>query len=267
MVYKKIGKQIIYNDDCLNILQNIKDIDVIITSPPYNIGVKYSIYNDNLAEKDYHTWLKEIFNKLKISLKDNGSFFLNIGSTLQNPWIAFDVANIAREIFYLQNHVIWVKSISINDNSYGHFKPINSDRLLNHNFEHIFHFTKNNDVKLDKLAIGVPYADKSNIKRWDKKEDKRDRGNAWFIPYETIKNREKDKSGHPAIYPVQLVRQCILLHGITEDMIVLDPFLGQGTTLVVCEKMGVNGIGIEIDQNYYNSCCENIQKEIKMGLY
>ena len=45
MVYKKIGKQIIYNDDCLNILQNIKDIDVIITSPPYNIGVKYSIYN------------------------------------------------------------------------------------------------------------------------------------------------------------------------------------------------------------------------------
>ena len=258
-----IGKQIIYNADCLILLKEIKNIDVIVTSPPYNIGVKYASYIDELPELDYLNWLKLIFAELKECLKIDGSFFLNIGSTLNNPWIAFDVANVVRETFHLQNHIVWAKSISIGEESHGHFKPINSDRFLNHNFEHIFHFTKNNDVKLDKLSIGVPYADKSNIKRWNQKQDKRDKGNIWFVPYKTIKNRDKDKSGHPAIYPVELVKNCIKLHGITENMVVLDPFVGQGTTLVACEQLGVDGIGIEIDENYYEAACDNIERIVK----
>ena len=260
MELTQINKQTIYNLDCLSILDEIKNIDVIVTSPPYNIGIKYSIYKDKLSEENYLDWLSIVFEKLKNSLKDDGSFFLNVGSTLNNPWIALDVANIARNIFYLQNHIIWVKSISIADKSYGHFKPINSERFMNHNFEHVFHFTKNNKIKIDKLSIGVPYADKSNIKRWEHEQDKRDRGNVWFVPYQTIKNRQKDKSGHPAIFPLKLVEQCIKLHGISKNMSVLDPFMGQGTTLMVCEQLDIKGIGIEIDENYYLSACENIRK-------
>lgn len=260
MKFEEIGKQTIYHGNCLNVLDNIQNIDVIVTSPPYNIGVKYSSYNDSLPKKDYTNWLTIVFQKLNKCLKNDGSFFLNIGSTLNNPWIAFDVANIARNIFYLQNHIIWVKSISIQNDSYGHFKPINSQRFINHNFEHVFHFTKNNQIKLDKLSIGVPYANKSNIERWNRKEDKRDKGNVWFIPYETILNRDRDKSGHPAIFPKQLVKQCIQLHGIKEkNIIVLDPFVGQGTTLVCSEQLGINGIGIEIDENYYNAAIQNIK--------
>src|SRR5690606_1924398 len=93
-------------------------------------------------------------------------FFLNIGATNKNPWLAFDVASQAREIFHLQNHIIWAKSISIGDDTIGHFKPITSQRFLNNLYEDVFHFTKTGAVALDRRAIGVPFKYKSNIKRF-----------------------------------------------------------------------------------------------------
>jgi len=86
--------------------------------------------------------------------------------------------------------MIWVKNIN-SDFSIGHFKPIRSKRYLNDLQEYIFHFIKKGKVKLDKLAIGVSFQDKLNIKRWkSNKEDKRDRGNVWFIPYDTIRKED-----------------------------------------------------------------------------
>ena len=72
--------------------------------------------------------------------------------------------------------------------SRGHFKPINSPRFLNDCHEYIFHFTPRGRTIIDRLALGVPYADKSNIARWShtRGRDRRCRGNTWFIPYETI---------------------------------------------------------------------------------
>ena len=75
-------------------------------------------------------------------LKDDGSFFLNIAGTSSDPWIAPDAANAMRDVFHLQNSIVWVKSVSIGDDSFGHFKPVNSPRYLNHLHEHVFHFTK-----------------------------------------------------------------------------------------------------------------------------
>ena len=75
--------------------------------------------------------------------------------------------------------------------------------------------------------MGVPYQDKSNIGRWKHaKQDKRDRGNTWFIPYETI--QMKKERPHPATFPTKLPEMCIKLHGIKEKMVVMDPFLGIG---------------------------------------
>ena len=99
-------------------------------------------------------------------LKDDGSFFLNIAGTSSDPWIAADAANAMRDVFRLQNSIIWVKSISIGEESFGHFKPVNSRRYLNHLHEHVFHFTKEGATPLDRLAVGVPFKDKSNIARW-----------------------------------------------------------------------------------------------------
>src|SRR5439155_8892861 len=114
----------------------------------------------------------------------------------------------------LQNTILWIKSISIERDletlSYGHFKPINSSRFLNECHEYVFHFTLSGSVPLDRIAIGVPYADKTNIARWSHTggQDKRCRGNTWFIPYKTIRRRAKERP-HPATFPTELAAKCV----------------------------------------------------------
>jgi len=246
-----IGQNLIC-DDCLEVLKDLPNnkIDLVTTSVPYNIKKNYGKYKDNLSEEEYLNWMRNVFSQIKRALKVNGSFFLNVGSTNTKPWIADNVARIAQELFILQNHIVWVKSITIDTTNYGHFKPINSDRYLNNNWEHIYHFTKTGKVKLDKLSIGTKYSDKSNIKRWDSvKQDMRCRGNVWFVPYETI-NSKKDKGKHPAIFPTKLITNCINLHGFNEDTILLDPFVGVGSSLVAAQKMEIKGIGIDVNKEY-----------------
>jgi site-specific DNA-methyltransferase (adenine-specific) len=134
-----IEKQNIILCDCLTILKELpeKTIDLIVTSPPYNIGIKYGDYQDKKSFDKYLAWLHEIFSQIRRVLRDEGSVFLNIGSTNRNPWLAFDAANYLRHLFVLQNRIVWVKSISIGNITYGHFKPINSDRYVNHLYEEI----------------------------------------------------------------------------------------------------------------------------------
>lgn len=261
--------------DCLEGMKQLKDktVDVVVTSPPYNIGIKYNKYSDNLSREDYLNWIEEVVKEIKRVLKDDGSFFINVGYTAKDPWIAFDVANVIRKHFKLQNTIHWVKSIAIQkedvgnypniigDIAVGHYKPINSDRFLSIMHEYIFHFTKNGNVKLDKLAIGVPYQDKSNIKRFNRKGDLRDRGNTWFIPYETIQSKEKERP-HPATFPPKLPEMCIKLHGVKKTNLVLDPFMGIGSTAIACIRLGIDYIGFEIDEYYCRVAEERIKKEL-----
>lgn len=251
----------IINKDCIEVLKKVKPqtVDVVVTSPPYNLGIKYNTYKDRKSYQEYLDWLSTIFSLIKDVLKEDGSFFLNVGQSNIEPWICYDVANIARNLFVLQNDITWVKNISIDDMSVGHFKPINSKRFLNQTNEKIWHFTKNNDVCIDRLGIGVPYADKSNINRWAQTngKDKRCRGNTWYVPYETINSKEM-KGLHPAIFPTQLAEMCIKLHGIKKDMLVIDPFMGSGSVLVACQQLGINGIGIDIDKQY----CDFVKQRI-----
>ena len=93
-------------------------------------------------------------------------------------------------------------------------------------------------MELDRLALGVPYQDKSNIARWSHTggSDLRCRGNTWFIPYETIQSRAKERP-HPATFPVQLAEWCIKLHGISRTETMLDPFLGIGNSAVAAQAL------------------------------
>ena len=181
----EIADQTIVVGDCAEALALMPEqsVDVIVTSPPYNIGLKYRSYDDAGDRSEYLTWLKDIALLLKRVLKDEGSLFLNIAGTNSDPWIASDAANAMRAIFRLQNSIVWVKSISIGEESFGHFKPVNSQRYLNHLYEHVFHFTKAGETPLDRLAVGVPFKDKSNIARWGHTQDLRCGGDVWFIPY------------------------------------------------------------------------------------
>lgn len=257
----RIGRQTILQGDCLQHLRAMQDglIDVVVTSPPYNIGIPYGIYDDRRPRESYLAWLAEIGREMLRVMAPQGSLFLNVGSTSADPWITADVANVFRSIFALQNTITWVKSIAIGDDTVGHFKPINSRRFLNNNHEAIFHFTKGGATPIDRLAVGVPFKDKSNIARFGHSRDKRCAGNVWLIPYQTVRSKAQ-KFGHPAGFPVELPKRCIQLHGVPEA-VVLDPFLGAGTTLVAAQELGCQGIGIEIDGAYVAASVARLQPE------
>jgi site-specific DNA-methyltransferase (adenine-specific) len=236
--------------DCLAVLPTIDtgSVDVVVTSPPYNLGLTYRGYEDRRTENDYLDWLTRVSTAIRRVMKADASFFLNISGSSSAPWLPFELIVRLRPLFVLQNHITWIKSIATRSDAVGHFKPVAGQRFLHHNHEHIFHLTLSGDVKLDRLAIGVPFKDKSNIARRGHARDLRCRGNTWFIPYDTVQSKAA-KFHHPSTFPVALPRWCIRLHG-RDDASVLDPFMGTGTTLVAAELEGASGIGIEMDADY-----------------
>ena len=269
-VYYKDKYSTLYCGDCYDIMSSLaqESVDVIVTSPPYNLNIKYSQYKDNKPRNEYLEWIRKIFEQFNRILSKDGSIFLNMGNSSRDPWIDIDVSLVARDFFDIQNRIIWVKSISLDyrtESSYGHFTPLSGDTYLNKTNELIFHFVKNK-VKIDRLADGVVYSHPSNFTRWKDKKEKgisdkermtRCRGNSWFIDYPTRK--KKDKCGHPAIFPLQVPLQCIKLHGIEKKPVVLDPFVGIGTTSLAAKILGLNSIGIDIDISYLNCAKTKLQ--------
>jgi site-specific DNA-methyltransferase (adenine-specific) len=250
-------------------------VDLAVTSPPYNLGIGYGKYFDRQDRQSYLRWCRKWTAEVRRILEPNGSFFLNIGSAPSNPMLPHEIAmelTSASGEFVLQNTIHWIKSMTIQDRngnlqSHGHFKPIRSKRFLNDCHEYIFHFTKTGRVELDRLAIGVPYQDKSNIARWSHTggSDVRCRGNTWFIPYETIQSREKERP-HPATFPVQLAEWCIKLHGASRVHMMLDPFLGIGNSAVAAQRCGVKKfIGFEIDETYLAEAKRRIGERTRLA--
>jgi len=253
-----------YLGDCLEILDQLApgSIDVIVTSPPYNLGIQYRSYDDTIPREEYLHWTGEWIRRAASRLTRDGALFLNVGAKPTDPWTALDVAQAARPYLRLQNTIHWIKSIAIEralagsrarleeDLAVGHYKPINSRRFLHDCHEFVFHFTPFGATPLDRRAIGVRYQDPSNIGRWwAAAAGVRCRGNTWFIPYETIQSREKDRP-HPATFPPRLPEMCLRLHGLDRIRLVADPFLGLGSTAVACAQLGVSFVGVEMDRDY-----------------
>jgi len=252
--------------DCIEGMMSLpeKSIDTVVTSPPYNLNIQYSKYKDKKPRDQYLSWLNDVFVGVDHCLKDDGHFFLNVGYSNIDPWVGMDVANVARDIFVLQNNIAWVKSIHVNDKTTGHFKPINSKRFTCPTWEYLFHFTKSGKVDIDRLAVGVKYEYyQENIRGNNTKETKpnlKDKGNSWFIPYKTINSKDL-KGNHPATFPEKLVEDCLKLTGI-QNGVVLDPFMGTGTTAVAAAKNDWDFIGYDIDEEYVDFSKKRLEKEL-----
>jgi site-specific DNA-methyltransferase (adenine-specific) len=250
-------------EDCIEGMARLPnaDVDLVVTSPPYNLGIRYRKYSDRQDRQSYLNWCSTWAAQVRRVLKSSGSFFLNIGSAPSNPMLPHEIVFQFRDLFVLQNTIHWIKSIAIDNRTFGHFKPVSSKRFLNDCHEYIFHFTINGKIDIDRLALGVPYQDKSNIARWSHTQgsDLRCRGNTWFIPYETIQSRRKERP-HPATFPAQLAEWCIKLHGISRVRTMLDSFLGIGNSAVAAQRCGVKEfIGFEIDEDYLAEAKRRLQ--------
>ncbi|MDQ2918959.1 MAG: site-specific DNA-methyltransferase [Verrucomicrobiota bacterium] len=240
--------------DCVGGMAEVpnEEIDLVVTSPPYNLGIRYGKFSDTQDRQSYLRWCTEWAAEVRRVLKPSGSFFLNVGSAPSNPMLPHEIIFALRDLFVLQNTIHWIKSIAIEDRTYGHFKPISSPRYLNDCHEYVFHLTREGITPIDRLALGVPYQDKSNIARWSHTggSDLRCRGNTWFVPYQTIKSRDKQRP-HPATFPVELAVNCIKLHGTARVNTMLDPFLGIGNSAIAAKQCGVQKfLGFEIDEDY-----------------
>jgi site-specific DNA-methyltransferase (adenine-specific) len=248
--------------DCIEGMKKLPDgsVDIVVTSPPYNLGIKYRNYQDRKTREEYLAWSCQWAAEVKRLLKEKGSFFLNLGACPSNPLIPHELLVALKADaggFVLQNTFHWIKSISIQTKagqqvSAGHFKPLQSQRYVNDCHEYIFHLTRHGDTPLNRLNLGVPYSDKSNIRRWAHTggRDVRCRGNNWFIPYQTIVSRSKQRP-HPATFPVELAVNCIKIHGGGAGLVMLDPFLGIGHAAIAARQCGVaQFIGFDIDAEY-----------------
>lgn len=289
---RTVDEQSLICDDCVAIMKCLStaSIDVVVTSPPYNRNVKYGAYLDARPKAEYLRWCSEWLTELRRVLKPDGSLFLNVGASPRQPDGPRDLLAIARQSgFVLQNEIIWVKSVYVpgavriddvrkhlsNPNQavdpkliellergghpFGHYRPVNSQRFLTPVHETVFHLTAGH-TELDRLAIGVPYADPTNQARWNARCPRRCLGNVWFIPYETIRSA----GPHPAGFPVELPRKCIQLHfGDERKGLVLDPFGGIGTTALAARMEGHRAISVELDPQYHNIAVARLRDDLK----
>jgi len=255
-----------FHGDAVEVLNALDagSLDAVVTSPPYNLGIEYRSYDDGRPRSEYLDWTGQWVRAAKRALAQDGSLFLNVGAKPKDPWTALDVAQAVRPHLELQNIIHWVKSIAIekalagsrsglaDDLAVGHYKPINSKRFLNDCHEFVFHFSQTGDTPIDRQAVGVKYQDKSNVTRWENAgSGLRCRGNTWFLPYDTIQNRDKERP-HPATFPWRLPAYCLKLHGVSRLRVAADPFLGLGSSAVACATLGVSFVGIELDEHYLN---------------
>ena len=248
-------------------------VDVIVTSPPYNRGVAYAQYRDRRPREEYLRWMGELADSVEGALRPQGSFFLNVGSPPRDPWFAWDVARAVARRFTLQNVLHWVKSIALDqrfigraarvdrDLALGHYRPMASRRFVHGAQEYVFHFTRSGRVPIDRLAIGVPYQDRSNVARWEGvASGKRCRGNTWFLPYPTIEDRGHVRP-HPATFPPELAEWCVRLHGLQRVRRVADPFVGIGSSAVAAVRLGVAFVGFDIDRSYLEVARARVRRE------
>lgn len=250
----RTGRVRIWCGDCLHLMRTLladASVDVVCTSPPYNVGVKYRSYADQRPDAEYFAWLDEVFGELRRAMKATGSLFLVAGHTPRHPWRSAEIARVAATHFVLQNQIAWIKSVEVDGRTRGHLRPISGQRHLNRTWEQVWHFSIDGKATLDRQAVGVVTSHDVNRVRGGDGSGIHCPGDAWFIPHETVQSGAT-RASHPATFPAALVEKCLRLAGVKRSSLVLDPFCGVNG-IAAAAALGAKGIGIDIEPSY----CEN----------
>lgn len=251
---------IIFNKSC-QVMSELPDksVNLMVTSPPYNIGIDYGYkyengraiaskgvkYSDSMPEKEYRKMLKNVIEETKRVLKDDGQIWFNIKNRYDDKQIIppFWVMELFEDM-YLKNLVIW--NFDWGGSTNKRFAP---------RYEYVFFYTKHkeeytfnlDDVKIPSLNFR-PDRYKTQLKN---------PSDVWRMAL--VSGNAIERTDHPAQYPEELIER-IILTGTNEGEIVLDPFMGSGTTAVVAKKLNRHYVGYEIVKEYIEMANERIEK-------
>lgn len=227
----------IYNQDCIEGMKNIPDksVDLVLTSPPYNLNIEYAEYDDKKKLSDYYSWCESWIEQSYRVLKEGGRFCLQIGCfqpSLNEPTYSTFTEICKRKGFIFREFIIWNKNQIPKRTAWGSWKSPSNPRILPP-FEMIINFHKVSPKIIEK---GETDLSKEEFIQWT--------NGLWVIAPESAKKR-----GHPAPFPEELAKRCIKMHTYI-DGVVLDPFNGCGTTTAVANRLGRRYIGFDITKEY-----------------
>jgi site-specific DNA-methyltransferase (adenine-specific) len=246
-LYFKTDSIRIYNDNFLKIASiEENSIDLVVTSPPYNVDVQYKNYSDDIPYDEYLIFTKKWLAKCYSLVKDDGRMCLNIPLDKNKGGqqsVCADITTIAKEVGWKYHAtIIWNEQNISRRTAWGSWLSASAPFVI-----------------APVEVIVVLYKRRWKKTSGSRKSDiTREEFLEWTNAVWNFSGESKNKIGHPSPYPVELPKRCIKLFSFVGDVI-LDPFLGSGTTLIACLLTGRKGIGIEIDKNY----CELAVKRLK----
>ena len=241
---KKNNLKIIKDDFIKTKLIEKSSVDLTITSPPYNVDIKYNSHKDDVSYLDYLEFTEKWLKKTFLLTKDSGRLCLNIPLDKNKGGqqsVYSDILQIAKKIGWkYHSTIIWNEGNISRRTAWGSYMSASAPYVIAP-VEVIIILYKENWKKLEK--------GKSTISKED--------FIAWTNGLWTFSGESKKRIGHPAPFPIQLPERCIKLFSYENDVI-LDPFLGSGTTLIPCVKNNRKCIGVEFDKEY----CQIAQKRL-----
>lgn len=230
-------------------------IHLMVTSPPYNVGKDY---DDNLSLEEYMSLLRTVFQETYRVLVPGGRVAINIANVGRKPYISLnsEIIRIMHDIgFMMRGEVIWEKGASAGGScAWGSWQSA-SNPVLRDTHEYILMFSK------DTFKRPNPDKRENTITRDDFLELTK---SVWKFNTESAK-----KVKHPAPFPVELPRRVIQLYTF-KDEIILDPFMGVGSTAIASIKSGRNFVGYDISKEYCDIANHRIKdciEQIKMDTF
>ena len=221
-------------------------IDLIITSPPYNVDIKYTSNNDELNYNDYLEFSSKWMSTCYEVAKDDGRFCLNIALDKNKGGhnsIYADIVTIAKSIGWKYfTSIVWNEGNISRRTAWGSWLSASAPYVIAP-VEMIVVFYKKQWKKINKGDSDIA----------------RDDFMSWTNGMWTFNGESKKRIGHPAPFPFELPRRCIQLFSFIGDTI-LDPFNGSGTTMLACHKLKRNGIGVDIDKQYCELALYRLKK-------
>jgi site-specific DNA-methyltransferase (adenine-specific) len=241
------GQVCVFNENVLTTRSiDPSSIDLIVTSPPYNVDIQYNSHNDKISYEEYLIFSEAWMTRCHSWLKNDGRFCLNIPLDKNKGGqqsVGADLTTIAKKIgFSYHTTIIWNEGNISRRTAWGSWASASAPYIIA-------------PVEL----IVVLYKDSWKKTSGSRQSDiTREEFMEWTNGLWTFNGERKKKIGHPAPFPVELPLRCQKLLSFVGDT-VLDPFMGSGSTLVAASQCGRKGIGIEIDPHYCGIAVSRIE--------